>query len=47
MHRSKIFEMFESILTPLQFYLETLSSFLMTGAIFESLRIDGNQEKKI
>ena len=44
MHRSKIFEMFQSILTSLQFSLEFLSPFLKTGVIFTSLRIDGNAD---
>ena len=44
MHRSKFFEMFESMLTGLQFSLEFRSLFLKTGAIFSSLRIDKNSD---
>ena len=44
MHRLKIFEMLESVLTGLLFSLEVLSPFLETGLIFAILRIDGNSD---
>ena len=42
MHRLKIFEMFDFIVTGLEFFSEFLSPFLKAGVIFPILRIDGN-----